>query len=197
MARQAAQTHVPPVPDPNTRLLTSVSFATPVLYHFTRRICRGEAGASEMRPYLSVFRTMTPRRVRSARSAAPTIGGTTVRLAGCEYYSKKSARRICRGGYSAARTEIVESLMKVKTLFTGTARLRIKNFTTAVMTKVSQAAENRSPRRGAPTKTARRICRAEAEGCFGAMRSDGEKDGSDPISTRRHFAERLDGTGKM
>jgi hypothetical protein len=29
------------------------------------------------------------------------------------------------------------------------------------------------------------------------MRSDGEKDGSDPISTRRHFAERLDGTGKM
>ena len=34
-------------------------------------------------------------------------------------------------------------------------------------------------------------------GCFGAMRSDGEKDGSDPISTRRHFAERLDGTGKM
>ena len=34
-------------------------------------------------------------------------------------------------------------------------------------------------------------------GCFGGMRSDGEKDGSDPISTRRHFAERLDGTGKM
>ena len=34
-------------------------------------------------------------------------------------------------------------------------------------------------------------------GCFGAMRSAGEKDGSDPISTRRHFAERLDGTGKM
>ena len=32
---------------------------------------------------------------------------------------------------------------------------------------------------------------------FGAMRSDDEKDGSDPISTRRHFAERLDGTGKM
>jgi len=29
------------------------------------------------------------------------------------------------------------------------------------------------------------------------MRSDGEKDGSDPISTRRHFAGRLDGTGKM
>ena len=28
-------------------------------------------------------------------------------------------------------------------------------------------------------------------------RSDGEKDGSDPILTRRHFAERLDGTGKM
>ncbi len=28
------------------------------------------------------------------------------------------------------------------------------------------------------------------------MRRDGEKDGSDPISTRRHFAERLDGTGK-
>ena len=34
-------------------------------------------------------------------------------------------------------------------------------------------------------------------GCFGAMRRDGEKDGSDPISTRRHFAGRLDGTGKM
>ena len=34
-------------------------------------------------------------------------------------------------------------------------------------------------------------------GCFGGMRSDGVKDGSDPISTRRHFAERLDGTGKM
>ena len=32
---------------------------------------------------------------------------------------------------------------------------------------------------------------------FGGMRSDGEKDGSDPILTRRHFAERLDGTGKM
>ncbi len=29
------------------------------------------------------------------------------------------------------------------------------------------------------------------------MRSDGEKDGSDPISARRHFAERLAGTGKM
>ena len=29
------------------------------------------------------------------------------------------------------------------------------------------------------------------------MRSDGKKDGSDPILTRRHFAERLDGTGKM
>ena len=29
------------------------------------------------------------------------------------------------------------------------------------------------------------------------MRSDGEKDGSDPILTRRHFAERLDGKGKM
>ena len=37
----------------------------------------------------------------------------------------------------------------------------------------------------------------ERWGCFGAMRSDGKKDGSDPISTRRHFAERLDGTGKM
>ena len=37
----------------------------------------------------------------------------------------------------------------------------------------------------------------ERWGCFGGMRSDGEKDGSDPISTRRHFAERLDGTGKM
>ena len=55
-------------------------------------------------------------------------------------------------------------------------------------------------------------------GCFGAMRSDvtaacrwlvqctsqpeanaraSEKDGSDPISTRRHCAGRLDGTGKM
>ena len=33
--------------------------------------------------------------------------------------------------------------------------------------------------------------------CFGGMRSDGEKDGSDPILTHRHFAERLDGTGKM
>ena len=33
--------------------------------------------------------------------------------------------------------------------------------------------------------------------CFGGMRCDGEKDGSDPILTRRHFAERLDGTGKM
>ena len=29
------------------------------------------------------------------------------------------------------------------------------------------------------------------------MRSDGVKDGSDPILTRHHFAERLDGTGKM
>ena len=37
----------------------------------------------------------------------------------------------------------------------------------------------------------------ERWGCFGGMRSDGEKDGSDPISTRRHFAERLDDTGKM
>ena len=37
----------------------------------------------------------------------------------------------------------------------------------------------------------------ERRGCFGAMRRDGEKDGSDPISTRRHFAERHDGTGKM
>ena len=34
-------------------------------------------------------------------------------------------------------------------------------------------------------------------GCFGGVRSDDEKDGSDPILTRRHFAERLDGTGKM
>ena len=33
--------------------------------------------------------------------------------------------------------------------------------------------------------------------CFGGMRSDGGKDGSDPILTHRHFAERLDGTGKM
>ena len=39
--------------------------------------------------------------------------------------------------------------------------------------------------------------RGHGWGCFGGMRSDGEKDGSDPISTRRHFAERLDGTGKM
>ena len=30
-----------------------------------------------------------------------------------------------------------------------------------------------------------------------ARASDGEKDGSDPILTRRHFAERLGGTGKM
>jgi len=37
----------------------------------------------------------------------------------------------------------------------------------------------------------------ERSGRFGAMRRDGEKGGSDPISTRRHFAERLDGTGKM
>ena len=37
----------------------------------------------------------------------------------------------------------------------------------------------------------------ERWGCFGGMRSDGEKDGSDPILTRRHFAERFDGTGKM
>ena len=37
----------------------------------------------------------------------------------------------------------------------------------------------------------------ERWGCFGGMRSDGEKDGSDPILTRRHFAERLGGTGKM
>ena len=37
----------------------------------------------------------------------------------------------------------------------------------------------------------------ERRGCFDAMRSDDEKDGSDPISTRRHFAGRLDGTGKM
>ena len=37
----------------------------------------------------------------------------------------------------------------------------------------------------------------ERRRCFGVMRRDGEKDGSDPISTRRHFAERLDGTGKM
>jgi len=36
-----------------------------------------------------------------------------------------------------------------------------------------------------------------AWGRFGGMRSDGEKGGSDPISTRRHFAERLDGIGKM
>ena len=43
----------------------------------------------------------------------------------------------------------------------------------------------------------RRICAGKRRGCFGAMRRDGEKDGSDPISTRRHFAERLDGTGKM
>ena len=39
--------------------------------------------------------------------------------------------------------------------------------------------------------------RGSGGACFGAMRSDGKKDGSDPISTRRHFAERLDGTGKM
>ena len=64
----------------------------------------------------------------------------------------------------------------------------------------------------------RRICRAGAEGAFrrNAKRRNrrlsvaractsqpeanaraSEKDGSDPISTRRHFAERLDGTGKM
>ena len=39
--------------------------------------------------------------------------------------------------------------------------------------------------------------RGSGGGCFGGMRRDGEKDGSDPILTRRHFAERLDGTGKM
>ena len=37
----------------------------------------------------------------------------------------------------------------------------------------------------------------ERWGCFGGMLSDGEKDGSDPILTRRHFAGRLDGIGKM
>ena len=42
-----------------------------------------------------------------------------------------------------------------------------------------------------------RVRAREWRGCFGAMRCDGEKDGSDPISTRRHFAERLGGTGKM
>ncbi len=50
-----------------------------------------DAVASERRPYRSVFRTMTPRRVRSAQSAAPTIGGTTVRLAGWGYYSENAA----------------------------------------------------------------------------------------------------------
>ena len=41
------------------------------------------------------------------------------------------------------------------------------------------------------------VMRGSGGACFGEMRCDGEKDGSDPISTRRHFAERLDGTGKM
>ena len=50
MARQPARTHVPPVPDPSTRLLTSVSFATPVLYHFTRRICRGGRARTRAAP---------------------------------------------------------------------------------------------------------------------------------------------------
>ena len=45
---------------------------------------------------------------------------------------------------------------------------------------------------GSDSDRARERC-----GCFGGMRSDGEKDGGDPILTRRHFAERLDGTGKM
>ena len=42
-----------------------------------------------------------------------------------------------------------------------------------------------------------RVIARKRRGCFGGMRSDDEKDGSDPILTRRHFAERLDGTGKM
>ena len=42
-----------------------------------------------------------------------------------------------------------------------------------------------------------RVIARTRRGHFGGMRSDGEKDGSDPILTRRHFAERLDGTGKM
>ncbi len=46
----------------------------------------------------------------------------------------------------------------------------------------------------------RLVVRSVLRGSGGAFRrhaSAGEKDGSDPISTRRHFAERLDGTGKM
>ena len=42
-----------------------------------------------------------------------------------------------------------------------------------------------------------KLGRGRGGACFGEMRRDGEKDGSDPILTRRHFAERLDGTGKM
>ena len=41
-----------------------------------------------------------------------------------------------------------------KSLFTDTARPRIKNFMTAVMTKMSLTAGKRAPRRCAPTKTA-------------------------------------------
>ena len=43
-----------------------------------------------------------------------------------------------------------------KSLFTDTARPRIKNFMTTVMTKMSQTAGKRAARRCAPTKTARR-----------------------------------------
>ena len=57
----------------------------------------------------------------------------------------------------------------------------------------------KSGRHGVPPLPERRDGSAarKRRGCFGAMRSDDEKAGSDPISTRRHFAERLDGTGKM
>jgi len=37
----------------------------------------------------------------------------------------------------------------------------------------------------------------ERWGVSAACEATVKKDGSDPISTRRHFAERLDGTGKM
>ena len=47
--------------------------------------------------------------MRSARSAAPTIGGTTVRLAGCEYYSEnaalKSSAAICADAVGVFRQQ--------------------------------------------------------------------------------------------
>ena len=39
--------------------------------------------------------------------------------------------------------------------------------------------------------------RGHGGGVSAACEATAKKDGSDPILTRRHFAERLDGTGKM